>query len=92
MEVVRCCICSKIIKEIESNNPWPVRSYSAIGEKENRCCHTCNNEIVLPIRIGLISASESEVQELHQKFTKMDYYQLSNLVAETALPKIEMPE
>jgi hypothetical protein len=89
MEVVRCSICSKIIKEIESNNAWPVRAYSSIGEKENRCCHECNNGIVLPIRIGLIRATAEEVEELHKKFNKMDYYELTNLVAETGLPTIE---
>ena len=33
-----CCICGKIIRnEFDSNNTWPIRPYSSIGEKENRC-------------------------------------------------------
>lgn len=87
MEVIRCCICSKIIKSIESNNPWPVRNYSFIGEKENRCCNSCNNDIVIPLRIGLINGTEEQVQELHRKFIKMGFYELTNLVAECDLPK-----
>ena len=89
MEVVRCCICSKVINVKESNNAWPVREYSFIGEKENRCCHTCNLEIVTPIRIGMICGTETQVQEAHKTLRKMDYYELTNLVAETGLPTIE---
>lgn len=91
-KAIRCCICSKIMWDIESNNPWPVRPYSSIGEDENRCCAECNNTLVLPIRIGLIAASESQVQEIHQKLNKMDFYEISNMVADLGLPQIEIPE
>lgn len=82
MEVCRCCICSKIIFVRESNNAWPVRDYSSIGEKENRCCHTCNDEIVVPVRIAMIGATEDQVRTSHENLKKMDFYQLMNLMAD----------
>ena len=91
-KAIRCCLCDKIIWSIESNNPWPAREYSVLGSTENRCCHSCNQNIVAPLRIGLINASEEQVEELHNRFKKMSFYELDSLVVETKLPKIEMPE
>lgn len=88
-KAIRCCICSKIMWDIESNNPWPVRPYSSIGEDENRCCRACNNEIVLPIRLGLIRATSAEVELYHKKLMKMNYYELSDLVVVADLPTID---
>lgn len=89
MEVIRCCICSKMIKAKESNNPWPVRPWSAIGSTENRCCQSCNDNIVTPIRIGTIGVSEEQMKIYHEKFVKMDFYELDTLVVNSGLPRIE---
>lgn len=91
-KAIRCCICSKIIWSIESNNPWPARPYSVLGSAENRCCHSCNKEIVSPIRIGMFGLTEEQQNELHQRFVNMSYYELTTLVQESNLPIIEMPE
>ena len=64
--VIRCCICGEEIAVQESNNPYPVRDWSAIGSTTNRCCHKCNREFVMPSRIiGMTAESKSELNTLH---------------------------
>jgi hypothetical protein len=69
--MITCCICGKKITPTESNNPYPVRDYSNHGDSVNRCCHTCNREVVIPSRTVLTGApSEAErdkcIETMHQ--------------------------
>ena len=46
-KIGKCCFCNKVLHSIhDSNNAMPVRN--------DRCCHRCNKEIVIPERIKLI--------------------------------------
>lgn len=48
---VKCCICGKKIRMMETNNPYPVLPWSRLGEKKNRCCKKCNDDYVFPARL-----------------------------------------
>lgn len=91
-EAIRCCICSKIIWSVESNNPWPVREYSSIGSTENRCCHSCNNNIVTPMRIVMMNLTEDQKVNMHEKLKTLSFYDLDNFVRENNLPTVDIPE
>ena len=80
MKTIHCCICNEIINEVEGHNPWPVRPYSSIGEKENRCCQACNDTIVIPARIACINATKEQMESIHENFKKMDYQQIVNVI------------
>ena len=78
--VIRCCICGEEIAVQESNNPYPVRDWSAIGSTTNRCCHKCNREFVMPSRIIRMTAeSKSELNTLHNTLKKMSYPELKSV-------------
>ena len=73
---MKCCICGQIIDdEYYSHNPYPVRHQSFPGEKENRCCSLCNQQIVIPSRILFGRNSET-----HRIMMEMDYEDLLDAV------------
>jgi hypothetical protein len=41
--IIGCSICRKSIEEWQSNNADPVN--------DGRCCHDCNNAVVIPARV-----------------------------------------
>ena len=45
-----CCICGKKMTRENAHDPYPVRQESWYEENENRCCTSCNDQIVVPIR------------------------------------------
>lgn len=47
-QVKRCCICGETFIGW-GNNPWPVCD----GEND-RCCDACNEEKVIPERLGMM--------------------------------------
>ena len=50
---IKCCFCGKEIEERESDNPQ-LHAYSPHIENvlgAMRCCHDCNESIVIPTRI-----------------------------------------
>jgi len=79
-EIIRCCICGDYIAVKEGNNPYPVREWSAFGSDENRCCHKCNREFVLPSRMmsGNIETDE-EYDKFHEKLKAMPYKELKRM-------------
>ena len=77
MTDMKCCICGRTIdNNCQGHNPYPVRSESWYGEKENRCCTSCNQRIVIPTRIRFGRRVES-----HNALMKMDYEELLDFVA-----------
>lgn len=48
-EMIECCLCKKLIKMSQSNNPYPVDTNS-----EHRCCNECNDTKVIPARLEQI--------------------------------------
>ena len=50
-----CCICGKH-KTGYGNNPWPVVNEFE-GDRINKCCDNCNKFVVIPQRIGLVTAN-----------------------------------
>lgn len=81
-KVIKCCICGEEITVRESNNPYPVREWSAIGTDKNRCCHKCNREIVLPSRIlGGQAKNDKEFNNYHHNLKSMPYGELQKIFA-----------
>ena len=59
-EALRCCLCQSMIEKDglgwdKGNNPWPLRK----GE-DDRCCDTCNDTVVVPTRIMMLSAKKTK--------------------------------
>lgn len=44
-----CCFCGKLCENEWGNNPYPVSK-----KVEDRCCNSCNKNIVIPERIQLL--------------------------------------
>lgn len=75
---MKCCICGAAISDDRhSHNPYPVRPESWYGEKENRCCGTCNQRIVIPARIRC----GRNVAVHRNLLMEMDYEDLLDFVA-----------
>lgn len=85
MKTIHCCICNEIINEVESHNPWPVRPYSSIGEKENRCCQACNDTIVIPARIACINATKEQMENIHENLKQMSHRQLRETMSKLTI-------
>ena len=83
-KIIKCCICGSRITVEESNNPYPVRKWSAFGSDKNRCCHKCNREIVLPCRIaGQCAKSQKEYDNYHKNLMRLPYETIKQVLAET---------
>lgn len=52
---MKCCLCGREI-EGYGNNAEPV--------KDGRCCDDCNDNVVLPVRIGWIKIENWRIEEL----------------------------
>ena len=92
-----CCICGKIIRnEFDSNNPWPIRPYSSIGEKENRCCKECNDKYVVTFRILNLGEGEEydENVKVLQQMSKqeLDNFMEANGIKPFFTEKVEIDE
>ncbi len=86
---IKCCICHKSIFVQDGNNPWPIRPRSEMGTEENRCCHSCDKDIVSPVRRLLIRGSEEWPQQYHEKFMEMDYQQINAWIKEHLWPALD---
>ena len=51
---MKCCICGRELRELEGNNPWPVKD-------EGECCDECNYQKVIPARIELSTRELEDV-------------------------------
>ena len=76
---IKCCICHKEISLTEGNNPYPVRDWSCIGSKTNRCCNECNDRFVIPARLMLSHYSEQEVEDVNRRLSLLSYNDLKIL-------------
>lgn len=76
MKEIKCCICGKKIPIVESNNPYPVKKWSALGSDKNRCCHSCNTNFVTPYRIMLCGSTQEEVNWTHNILKSYTYERL----------------
>lgn len=85
---LKCCICGKEMKGVNSHNPYPVRKGSWYGETENRCCSECNSNIVVPIRIRL--GSEVGDSKYRRILQRMSHEDLMNFIRENHL-EIHLP-
>jgi len=47
-----CCLCGAKYR-MYGNNPWPLSD-----DDDDRCCHQCNSERVIPARFKLFRAAE----------------------------------
>jgi hypothetical protein len=76
----RCSLCNSLI-EVEVNgwgnghNPWPLRR-----NEEDRCCQTCNDTLVIPMRMKMLTSSQSQEgwvmkAELHNVKDLSDEYE-----------------
>jgi hypothetical protein len=64
-KIIGCSLCGKSIREIDSNNPYPLCDEN---DYESACCHKCNEEKVLPARgIDIIDAKKMRVIALANK-------------------------
>ena len=72
----KCCICGDAITDETGHNPYPVRDQSYYGERENRCCASCNQRFVIPARLRF---GRSEAN--HRKLVKLDMDDLIGIVA-----------
>lgn len=85
-KVIKCCICGEEITVRESNNPYPVREWSAIGTDKNRCCHSCNHDIVTPSRIvGNCAKNQDEYDNYHRNLKSMPYSELKKIFTPNAV-------
>lgn len=73
---IKCCICGAEIDVLMSNNPYPIREYSTIGENKNRCCPLCDDVFVTPARVSLLHLSGEEATIVHEQFKNMSYEEL----------------
>lgn len=77
MTKMKCCICGETLyDDRQGHNPYPVRPQSWYGEKENRCCSSCNQRVVIPARIR---CGRKEIY--HRTMMKMDYEELLEFVS-----------
>lgn len=78
IKTIKCAICGAEMMIEESNNAYPIREYSYIGEEENRCCHSCDDMFVIPARISFYSAklSEEKEKEYHEILKEKTYNEL----------------
>lgn len=76
LSLFECCICGTRISDELGHNPYPVRPESWYGERKNRCCPTCNYQIVVPARLRF---GRSEAN--HRKLVKLDMDELIGIVA-----------
>ena len=54
LEWLICCLCGEVMEDfMESHNPRPFGK-----SKEDRCCSTCNFQLVIPARMGKINMSD----------------------------------
>jgi len=49
-----CCLCGAKYR-MYGNNPWPLSD-----DEDDRCCHACNDTLVVPARIRLDRAEEDK--------------------------------
>ena len=85
-KVIKCCICGEEITVRDSNNPYPVREWSAMGTDKNRCCHKCNREIVTPSRIvGMQAKNDKEFDNYHRNLKSMPYSELKKIFTPNAV-------
>ena len=76
IQQIKCCICGKRIPVIESNNPYPVKKWSALGSDKNRCCHSCNSNFVAPYRMMLCEIAKGEVDMFLEMLQSLTYKEL----------------
>ena len=67
LSLFECCICGAKISDELGHNPYPVRAESWYGERENRCCPTCNYQLVVPARLRFGRSEEN-----HRKLVQLD--------------------
>lgn len=74
-KIIGCSLCGKSIREIDSNNPYPLCDEN---DYESACCHKCNEEKVLPARgINIIDAKKMRDMvfiDKKQGGTRRDYW------------------
>lgn len=79
-KVYKCCFCGKEITVLESNNPEPVREHWTLETGENRCCHRCNEKIVIPSRFACgYARTEQELNNCIRNLQNMSYEELKIL-------------
>lgn len=76
LSLFECCICGAEISDETSHDPYPVRPESWYGERENRCCPTCNYQIVVPVRLRY-----GRTEANYRKLVEMDIDELLDIVA-----------
>lgn len=76
LSLFECCICGTRISDELGHNPYPVRSESWYGERENRCCPICNYQIVVPARLRFGRSEEN-----HRKLAKLNHDELIGIFA-----------
>ena len=52
----RCCFCNGLLNDVYGNNPWPFYQ----EDHNKRCCNNCNQTIVIPKRIELMTQKRNE--------------------------------
>jgi len=57
----KCCLCGAELDGF-GNNPWPLAASDA------RCCDWCNDTVVIPERIWILTKRHEEEQKNGQAF------------------------